>query len=215
MRHPVYTVSLAVALAGSVACPTRVWAISCVSESIGVDTSLATATGDVVMGKAWGQSFVATDTLILSATVWRMAAEHNDLSAMKFWITEVDSSGTPHTHLVVHEGPTIQVTSPDGSRPTKIQYLFDPPIQLPRPSQYCFWVQEICTGYFDLHIDPNDDYPGGHLWQTYRSDFDGCILRDYPRSLPTEDLAFTIEFCHTQITPIQTKTWGQVKLRYR
>jgi len=194
--------------------PRPIHAAACAAESVGVDTSQATTSGDLILGKAWGQSFVAADTLILSVTVWRIPSEHNDPSSMKFWITEVDSGGRPHTHLVVHEGPILSVTSPDSTRPTKIQFVFDPPIALPRPSQYCFWVQEVCTGYVDLLIDPSDDYPGGHLWQTYRSNFEGCILRDYPESFPDADLAFTIAFCLSP-TPVRRTSWGELKLRYR
>jgi hypothetical protein len=127
----------------------------------------------------------------------------------------VDSTGYPHTHLVVFEGPTISVVSNDTTRPTPIQYDFDPPISLPRPSQYCFWVQEVCTGYVDLLIDPNDDYAGGHLRNTYRSDFDGCILRAGPRALDGEDLAFKIGFCAVKTTPVLGHTWGELKILYR
>jgi len=133
---------------------------------------------------------------------------------MKFWITEVDSGGTPHTHLVVYEGPIISVVSPDSTRPTKIEYVFDPPVSLPRPSVYCFWIQEVCTGYVDLLINQNDQYAGGQLWNTFRSDFDGCILRDYPRTIALDDLVFTLEFCDTT-TPVKTTTWGRLKTIYR
>src|SRR2546422_3202918 len=77
--------------------------VTCGPESVGIDTSLATASGDIILGKAWGETFVASDTLILSVTVWRIPPEHNDPSGLKFWVTEVDSSGRPHTHLVVYE----------------------------------------------------------------------------------------------------------------
>jgi hypothetical protein len=107
---------------------------ACNIDSIGVGTSLATTSGDIVLGKAWGETFSATDTLIKSVSVWRIAPEHNDSSSVKFWITEVDSFGTPHTHLVVFDGPTIFVVSPDSTRPTKIEFDFDPPISLPRQS---------------------------------------------------------------------------------
>jgi hypothetical protein len=186
----------------------------CSPESIGVDTSKATTSGGLIWGKAWGETFVAKDTLIQSVTVWRIAPEHNDPSEMKFWITEVDSAGMPHTHLVVQEGPTISVVSPDSTRPTKIEFVFDPPISLPRPSVYCFWVQLACTGYVDLLIDAYDDYPGGYIWQTFRSDFDGCILRDYPRWIASADLVFEIVFCDPP-TPTRKTTWGDLKVRYR
>ncbi|MBI1798497.1 MAG: hypothetical protein HYR73_02295 [Candidatus Eisenbacteria bacterium] len=189
---------------------------TCIPESVRVDTSQATNVGDIVMGKAWGETFTAADTLIESVTAWRIPSEHNNPSQLKFWITEVDSGGTPHTHLVVYDGPTLSFTSPDSTRPTPITYAFDPPISLPRPSVYCFWVQEVCTGYADLLIDANDAYSGGHLWETYRSDFDGCILRDYPDPrYPGADLVFTLVFCNTHSTPARNPTWGQLKARYR
>ncbi|MBI1798212.1 MAG: hypothetical protein HYR73_00830 [Candidatus Eisenbacteria bacterium] len=85
-----------------------------------VDTSQATTSGDIIWGKAWGETFTAADTLIQSVTVWRIPPEHNDSTSTKFWITEVDSGGTPHTHLVVYEGPWLMVVSPDSTRPTPI-----------------------------------------------------------------------------------------------
>jgi hypothetical protein len=191
-------------------------ASTCHGDVVGVDSTAGTANGDIILGKAWGQSFTATarETLLSSATVWRIPLEAGNPSGLKFWITEVDSTGRPHTHLVVYEGPTISVISADTSRATPIVYSFDPPVHLSRPGPYCFWIQEVCTGYADLLIDPNDDYPGGSLWQTFRSDFDGCILRDFPRSLATEDLAFRLEFCDV-ITPVRHSSWGQVKALYR
>jgi len=187
----------------------------CSPESVGVDVSLGTDSGALILGMALGQTFVATDTLIRSVTVWRIPSEAANPSGMKFWLTELDSTGTPRTGLVVHEGPTIRVVSQDTSRPTPIQYVFDPPIGLPRPSQYCFWVQVICGSYADLLLDPNDDYPGGHEWRTGRSSFGGCYLRDYPDSFVGFDLAFLIEFCTTAATPARGSTWGELKLRYR
>jgi hypothetical protein len=188
---------------------------ACVTDSVGVDTSLATESGELIMGMAWGETFVATDTLIQSVTVWRIPSEHDNPSELKFWITEVDSGGTPHTHLVVFDGPTLSFASPDSTRPTPITYMFDPPISLPRPSVYCFWVQEVCTGYADILVDLNDAFPGGHLWHTFRSDFDGCILRDFPESFAGYDLVFTLVFCSTHTTPVRNPTWGQLKARYR
>ena len=188
--------------------------VACSPESVGIDTSLSTGSGDIILGKAWGETFAASDTLILSVTVWRIPSEHNDPSGLKFWVTEVDSSGRPHTHLVVYEGPILSVVSADSTRPTKIEYVFDPPISLPRPSVYCFWVQEVCTGYADLLIDGYARYPGGQLWQTSRSNFEGCILRDYPAPFPNDDLVFTMEFCGGS-TPTRRTSWGELKVRYR
>jgi len=187
----------------------------CAPESVVVDTSVSNEPGELIWGMAWGQTFVATDTLVTAVTVWRMAPEHNDPIPMKFWITEVDSSERPHTHLVVYDGPTLSFTSPDSTRPTAITYTFDPPISLPRPSNYCFWVQETCSGWADLLVALQDDYAGGHLWETFRSDFEGCILRDYPESFPFEDLVFSLVFCNTHTTAVHQPTWGELKARYR
>ena len=116
---------------------------------------------------------------------------------------------------MVYDGPTLSFTSPDSIRPTALVYSFDPPIALPRPSTYCFWVQEVCAGYADLLIDTGNHYPGGRLWQTFRSDFDGCILRDYPAAFDGEDLVFTLVFCKSVTTAGRRESWGQLKARYR
>jgi hypothetical protein len=39
---------------------------------------------------AWGETFVANDTLIRSVTVWRIPPEHNDTSGLTGPIHEVD-----------------------------------------------------------------------------------------------------------------------------
>jgi hypothetical protein len=187
----------------------------CVPDSIIVDTTLTTNVGELILGMAWGETFQASDTLIQSVTVWRIPSEHNDPSGLKFWVTEVDSGGTPHTHLVVYDGPILSITSPDSIHSTPLTYTFDPPVVLPRQSVYCFWIQEVCTGYADLLIDAANGYSGGMLWETFRSDADGCILRDYPQSFPEADLVFTLVFCNTRITPVRRTTWGEVKVKYR
>ena len=189
-------------------------ASDCNIARVGVDTSLATTTGDIILGKAWGETFVATDTLISTVTVWRIPPEHDDLTSTKFWITSVDSTGMPLTHAVAFDGPWLSVVSADSTRPTMITYEFDPPIALPSRGTYCFWIQ-VCTGYADLLIDGNAHYAGGQLWQTFRSDFDDCILRSFPRSLPDYDLVFTIEFCAKSTTQARRGSWGKLKSLYR
>src|SRR6266516_2507837 len=109
----------------------------CPAIIVAVDSTKGSVSGDIILGKAWGESFVAPDTILSSARVWRIPSEAANPSDLKFWITEVDSTGKPHTHLVVYEGPTISVVSADTSRPTPIVYTFDPPVHLPRPGQYC------------------------------------------------------------------------------
>jgi hypothetical protein len=167
----------------------------------------------VELGEAWGQMFTASDTLITSVTVWRVPQQAaSDSSDMHFWLTQVDTtSGDPQAVLIQY-GPTLNITTPDTSRPTRIQYVFDPPISLPRPGKYVFWIQ-ACAGYFDLLIDPNNDYRGGHLWESYRSYLEGCPLAGWQPF--AEDLAFQVVFCRRSVTPTFHETWGRLKLRYR
>jgi len=195
------------------ACVARAAHGDCVPDSAGVDTSLATYSSDINRGQALGETFFAPDTIVTSVTLWRIPPEHANPSSLKFWITEVDSAEVPHTHLVVYEGPMISVVSPDSTRPTRLDFTFDPPIVLPRVASYCLWAQEICAGYADLVIDTNDGYAAGSLWKTGISNFEGCILRDFPAPLPA-DLVFTVRFCAPP-TPTRATTWGQLKVRYR
>jgi hypothetical protein len=193
--------------------PTQILA-PCIAESIGLDPSLATTAGDVVLGKAWGQTFVAPDTLIQSVTVWRIPQEAtNDFSEMKFWLTSVNPITGNVRESLIQEGPSQVFLSDDASQPTRIQYTFDPAIHLPQPGRYAFWIQ-VCTGYADLLIDTNNDYPGGYLWQTNRSSLSGCILAG-GSSFPGFDLAFEVVFCTDAATPTRRDTWGDLKVRYR
>lgn len=121
----------------------------------------------------------------------------------------------PLTHLVEYDGPIVSFTSPDSIDPTPLVYSFDPPIVLPRPSTYCFWIQETCSGWGDFLIDGLNGYKDGSLWGTFRSNFEGCILRAYPENFAGADLVFSLVFCNTHTTPTRRQTWGELKARYR
>ena len=189
----------------------------CSPESIGVDTSLTDHSAWVaaINGEAPGETFVATDTLIRSITVWRHPVETPNANPLKLWITEVDSAGTPLTHNVVFDGPAISVPYGDGVHPIKIEYWFDPPVALPHRGRYFFAIQELCWGWFDLLVSAGDPYPDGSLWRTGRSNFSGCILAYNISRISGYDLVFTIEYCRDAATATQRRSWGELKLQYR
>jgi hypothetical protein len=188
---------------------------TCKTTLIGVDPTLATTSGDAILGWGWGQTFIAVDTLIQSVTVWRIKEQAQNGSDMQFLLTEteIDSLGVPNTAQILQSGPVVSVVTPDTSVPTPIRFEFDPPLSLPAHGRYCFWIKNTCTGYFDLLLDPNDDYPGGHAWRSDRSNLSGCGLQG-TQSFAAYDMAFLIEFCDST-TPTRAHSWGALKLRYR
>src|SRR5262245_48988491 len=54
----------------------------CQAVRVGTDSTAGTVEGDVILGKAWGQSFVAIDTLLLAATVCRIPSAAATPSAL-------------------------------------------------------------------------------------------------------------------------------------
>lgn len=189
----------------------------CPSLSIGVDTSFAAL--DVLSGLfgwGYGNTFLATDTLVRSISVWRNDGTGPNTIPIKLWITAVDSAGMPLTSQVILDGPALVVPAVEGDpRPTRIQYDFEPPFALPGPGRYAFFVQHICTGYFELLFSRSDQYAGGILWATGRSSMSGCHLRQRPMGLVDMDMVFEIEFCKDSATPVRTMPWGRLKVIYR
>jgi hypothetical protein len=164
-----------------------------------------------------GQTFLATDTLITSLTVWRVASQTPDWGiGMHPYIMGTDSTGMPDINQMIHEGPTLIVLDGDGIHPIEFTWTFDPPIVLPKPGKYAFYLfQDPCAAYFDLpsNRSPNDHYPDGELWYTHRSW--GCTPIPWMSSIEDADLMFQVEFCSLVSTPVRKPSWGQVKLLYR
>ena len=101
---------------------------------------------------------------------------------------------------------------------TKVQYIFDPPFQLPAPGRYAFFVQDPCSFPFDLLLHSSGDaYPHGKLWSTSRANnFDGRCRISFPFDYDlNDDLIFEIVFCKDSATPVRTTTWGRLKVIYR
>jgi len=191
----------------------------CASESIGVDTSLANNSGDVLLGEAIGQTFVVVDTLLSSLSVWRVADEcQNFLIGIHLYITKTDSGGTPVTPDIVLDGPTLVIPNGDCIHPIKFEWNFDPPLALPGPGTYAFFLQvpsSQCPSYFNLlaHTGTPDAYTGGHGWLTGRTDF--CDLAQGIVSVPDGDYVFTAVFCNMHVTPTVHRSWGDIKVFYR
>lgn len=188
---------------------------ACRAESIGVDTSQAYVSTPADFGEGLGETFVASDTLISQVTVWRSAVEDSDDAPMKLWITTVDSIGRPLVWQVLYEGPEFAVPFGDGVHPIEITVVLDPPVVLPTPGKYAFFIQQRCLGFFDLLRSVDDAYPGGEFWRTQRSSLSGCFLRGYPDPFTFTDLVFTIVFCRDLPTPAVRRSWGQLKSIYR
>lgn len=192
---------------------------TCEVVAVGVDTSLASSTGTfgLICGEAFGETFVAADTLIRSVAVWRAAAQTPYGGYLKLWITETDSSGVPQVDRKLLDGPAITVPFGDGVHPIKMEWIFDPPFALPRRGTYFFTVQDWCGGHWGLLRTDSKVYGGGSAWKSGRTCFDegGCYLWRTPNpSFLGVDLVFTIEFCQMP-TPVSPVSWGRLKVIYR
>ena len=159
-------------------CFTKGAATPCDPETVGVDTSRSQGVIAVVRGSAAGQTFTTIDTLIRSITVWRWRDEDTTAAPMKLWITGTYEDGLPDLNNIILSGPAL-VAFGDGVHPVKIQYVFDPPLALPGPGKYAFYIQiqpDCSFPYIvGLLAATTDDYPGGGAVGAYgnKCDFGG------------------------------------------
>ena len=189
----------------------------CALDTVGLEISLANSSGGAFLGEAPGQTFMARDTLLRSLTVWRVAVQDTNLFGMRLYITETDSAGMPLTDRVVLDGPTIYNPYGDGVHPIPFEWVFDPPVALPRAGRYAFFLRmtPCVLGYFDVlgRESTEDLYPEGHYWRTARSF--GCVLLPRPSANPLADMIFRMEFCSAAVVPVLHRTWGGIKVIYR
>lgn len=189
-------------------------AAPCDPETVGVDTSRGQGLAAAVRGSSVGQTFTTSDTLIRSITVWRSRDEDTTAAPMKLWITGTYEDGLPDLNNIILSGPAL-VAFGDGVHPVKIQYVFDPPLALPGPGKYAFFIQPECSFlYISLLFATTDDYPGGRAVGSYRG-FGDCDLGRAFFFDPLDDLAFDVESCRTHLTPVRRQTWGALKAIYR
>ena len=172
------------------------------------------------LGEAQGQTFLAMDTVITRLTVWRYPNDRSVIGA-HLYITGVDTMWTPprpNTHVILLDGPTIHVydSDPPGQL-IEMPFVIDPPLHLPRPGLYAFFLQgENCNQGQSWVIVANDrnPYPYGLYWWTGRVNYP-CYLRGVDGGVDNLDLLFDIEFCRPDTTtPTRKSTWGQLKMRY-
>ena len=199
-----------------------VWAIlpgdghaACQTDTVGVDTSLATDQYTFVLGDAIGQIVVAPETLISSITFWRSAYIDTGYTGLHLYIVGTDSLGRPNTADVIANGPTVYNYYGSLGRPTPFRFEFNPPLALPRRGKYEVAMQsDPCDWVFYFIYSRKDVYPDGEVWWHDQTALSGYRLRINPEEFPAWDLVFQIEFCGP-MTPTLPSTWGAVKDRYR
>ena len=173
-----------------------------------------------VLGEAIGQTFRARDTVITRLTFWRPPNFPSVIGAHLF-ITAVDTTRVPprpDTHSILLDGPTVHVydSTPPGQL-IRMDFVLTPPLALPRPGLYAWFLQaEDCWQGQPWIIIANDNnpYPDGIYWITGDVRV-GCYLRGVYGGEEAVDLIFQIEYCHSTPTPVFPRSWGSVKVLYR
>ena len=192
----------------------------CAPVHVGLDPGTWNTGAQDFLGEALGQTFLARDTLISRLTVWR-PPNYRSVIGAHLWITEVDTTLTPprpNTGAILLDGPTLHVydSDPPGQL-IEMPFVIDPPLHLPRPGLYAFFLQaENCNQATSWILIANDQnpYPYGIFWITGRVS-DPCYLRGVRAGTESTDLLFDIEFCRPDTTtPTRKSTWGQLKARY-
>jgi hypothetical protein len=190
----------------------------CALDSLGLDPSLWNTGRGTFFGRALGQTFLAKDTVITRITVWRPPDQINAVGTHLF-VTTVDTSQVPPrpvTQGILQDGPSVFVRDSDPpGQLIRMDFVLDPPLALPGPGIYAFFLQrDACdVGETRLIASTNDPYPHGLYWITGRT-FE-CGLRSVDGGEDFTDLIFEIEFCRTDVTPVRTRTWGELKVMYR
>src|SRR2546428_11688198 len=67
--------------------PATAFAQSCMSDTIGIDASLANNYSGAVLGQCPGETFLAADTLLEFLRVWRAGSETGKVICMAFFNT--------------------------------------------------------------------------------------------------------------------------------
>lgn len=193
-------------------------AVPCATETIGIDTSLADGWDLIFDGRAFGQVFLAHDTLVKSVTVWRPANQGGNATPLRLYVTETRANPygfglQPDTDSILVTGDTA-TAFPMTDHHYPLRWEFDPPVSLPRRGHFAFAVKAegpSCRGALNLLVDSLQTYEDGGAWRISPSAL--CTLGPGV-SLKPWDLVFTLEFC---ATPVQTRphSWGRVKAIYR
>jgi hypothetical protein len=192
--------------------PTRVQ--SCTTRSIGLDTTQANTYLLFYTGRSYGQTFTTQDTLIESITIWRAAVLPVDNTALRMFITEVDSTGRPDVFHIVNSAAIIIIPPGDSVHATPGTWAYSPPLALPHRGMFCFAVHDdYCVDAEPLLGSTLDPYPGGCGWRFQPDNPCNYLGPPFYDVCGTDDLIFTINFCDTS-TLVRQSTWGELKSRY-
>ena len=192
------------------------------SDTVALDPSIWNASRGVFFGHALGQTFFAPETLISRLTVWR-PPDNRSVVGAHLYITGVDtvwSPPRPDNDNLLLDGPTVRVydSDPPGQL-IEMSFTLDPPLALPRPGLYAFFLQaEACHqgAVWNLIGNDTNPYPYGIYWISGRVTQPPCHLRGVAAGEDILDLIFRIEFCRPDVaTPVRRSTWGQIKALYR
>ena len=193
----------------------------CEPVNAGNDTIGWNTVRTTFLGEAVGQTFYAFDTLVTRITVWRPPNDPLGAIGNRLFVTTVDSTifhpREPNTRNILQNGPTVFVLDSDPpGLPIQMDYILDPPLALPGPGTYAFFIQrEGCdAGTTPIVAKEPGTYSHGVVWYTGRTTTLPCAL------MPTwawEDLdfCFEMEFCRTATTPVHRQSWGRLKVIYR
>ncbi len=189
----------------------------CALHVIGITPDLAN-TSSGLLHNGIGETFIATDSLITSLTVWRAASEDSAWNVgLRPYFMGTDSTGMPDRNQILSVGPTLIIPNGDGVHPIEFKWTFDPPVVLPAPGKYAFYLfQDPCGAWFDVISNKSaqgQTYPDGVLWDSGRSW--GCTPTPWSYPYDDADVIFRMEFCDTSTTPTRASSWGDLKVRYR
>ncbi len=190
---------------------------SCIPYSSGHDTSFANASLGVYFGRAWCETFLATDTVITAISVWVPGGTPSAaVSRLYVLETQVDEYGVlPDPLAVLLTGP--QHGYPDsGESPVRVRFELDPPLSLPDTGWYAFAIKEdhwSCSLFYPLLLDTLNGYAGGTLHLIYPTN--DCTLSPAFTPYFDWDLIFEIEYCRTDAVQTREETWGRLKAHYR
>jgi hypothetical protein len=201
--------------------PGRAIASDCVRDTVGLPLALGNNERGTLLGGAIGQTFRAVDTVITRITVWRPANDV-DWVGTHLFVTTVETAETPPrpiTQGILQDGPSVYVhdDSANPGQPIRMDFVIDPPLRLPSPGLYAFFLRRDGCDLGETRIVAStaNPYPDGIYWVTGTVAYLSCYLRSVVGGGDNDDLIFEIEFCRDATTPMSRRTWGQVKILYR
>jgi hypothetical protein len=205
-------------LLAAIIAPPRAGAADPECAHIRLDPSIWNTSRTSDLGSAIGQTFLAEDTVITRVTVWRPPNNRSVVGA-HLYITGVDANGRPDVGQILLDGPTLTVfdSAPPGQF-IELSFLLDPPLALPSPGTYAFFLQNagcLTAAAWQIVASNANPYPSGMHWLTGRVDNSPCHLRAVIGGEDNTDLLFDIEFCSSGITSSHAKSWGSLKVIYR